>query len=81
MYGSDADANIKQAWIWIAVGFFCCPLLYIPGLHFAKMARNAGHPVGSTAYTIALVMLCINGAILAFYLVMMIIMMASGAFT
>ena len=42
-YGDDGSEDVKKAWIYAIIGFFCCIFLQIPALIFAGKAASKGN--------------------------------------
>ena len=56
--GDDGSSDLTKAWIFGAIGFICCPIIFsVLGIYFAAQAKNKGNPTGQTAMIFCIVSL------------------------
>jgi hypothetical protein len=79
-YAEASDDNYKKAWIFLAIGFFCCTFLMPVGLVYAYKARDDGHPQAKTVIIVGWVVvgLIVVGILINFATIAA--MFASGGF-
>ena len=60
-YGMDnGQGDVTKAWIFGAVGFFCCAFLSIAGIIYGNKAMQKGHPQGKAAMIFCIVTLVLG---------------------
>lgn len=53
--------DMKKAWIWLVVGFFCCPLIgAIVSMNYSNKAKQAGNPSAQTAFILAIILIVLG---------------------
>lgn len=59
--GDDGSGDLTKAWIFGAIGFICCPIIFsVLGIYFAAQAKNKGNPTGQTAMIFCIVSLVVG---------------------
>ncbi len=59
-FGDDGSEDVKKAWIYAVLGFFCCLFLHIPALIFAGKAESKGNPKAKGPKIFSIVVLVIQ---------------------
>lgn len=73
------EEDMKKAWIWLVVGFFCCYFIGpIVSLVYSNKAKQAGHPSAQTAFILAIVVLVLEVGGIFLNIATFMAMMAGG---
>jgi len=63
-HGDDGSSDITKGWIFGAIGFICCPIIFSTlAIYYGSQAVNKGHPQGVTVRTFGIVSLVAGIAI------------------
>lgn len=75
----NGSKELTTSFIWTALGFVCCPILCpAVGLHYGNLAARKGNPSAQGARIFAIVMLCLQSVGVLFYIIAIIVAIASG---
>lgn len=56
--GDDGSGDVRNAWIFGAIGFLCCPIVFSTlGIYFAVQGKNKGNPSAQGAMIFCIVSL------------------------
>ncbi|RYG28340.1 hypothetical protein EON81_28690 [bacterium] len=60
-FGDNGQSDVTKAWIFGALGFFCCPVIFSTmGIIYGNNAAKKGHPQGKTAMIFSIVTLILG---------------------